>query len=89
MLALHDEIMAVILPTLGPERQASYSPFLPIHPRTGMVMQVKIELDDAAAGTISWRDPDDRRSIRDAGDGRRLQAAMEGRLGDALARARG
>jgi lysyl-tRNA synthetase class 1 len=58
VLELHDEIVAVILPTLGAERQATYSPFLPIHPRTGAVMQVRIEKLDPAAGTIAWRDPD-------------------------------
>jgi lysyl-tRNA synthetase class 1 len=59
VLALHEEIVAVIAPTLGADRQATYSPFLPIHPRTGVVMQVKVEKIDAAAGTIAWRDPDD------------------------------
>ena len=58
VLEVHDEVMAVVLPTLGAERQANYSPFLPVHPRTGVVMQVKVEAHDAAAGTISWRDPD-------------------------------
>src|SRR5271156_1593857 len=38
VLARHDEIVAVILPTLGAERQATYSPFLPVHPRTGVVL---------------------------------------------------
>ena len=51
MLERHDEIVAVVLPTLGAERQATYSPFLPIHPRTGIVMQVKIERTDPDAGT--------------------------------------
>ena len=58
VLERHDEIVAVILPTLGAERQSTYSPFLPIHPRTGSVMQVKIEQRDADAGTVIWRDPD-------------------------------
>jgi lysyl-tRNA synthetase class 1 len=58
-LELHDEIVAVVLPTLGAERAATYSPFLPIHPRTGIVMQVRIERVDAAAGTVAWRDPAD------------------------------
>jgi len=58
VLELHDDILAVTLPTLRAERQASYSPFLPVHPRTGIVMQVKVERLDPAAGTISWRDPD-------------------------------
>ena len=59
VLELHEQIVAVIAPTLGAERQATYSPFLPVHPRTGVVMQVKIERTDPAAGTITWRDPDD------------------------------
>jgi lysyl-tRNA synthetase class 1 len=58
VLELHDEIRAVVLPTLGADRQASYSPFLPIHPKTGIVMQVKVEKFDPDAGTIAWRDPD-------------------------------
>jgi lysyl-tRNA synthetase class 1 len=58
VLELHDAIVAVIRPTLGAERAATYSPFLPIHPRTGMVMQVRVEKLDPAAGTIAWRDPD-------------------------------
>src|SRR6201993_300839 len=37
VLECYDEVMAVILPTLGPERGATYSPILPIHPRTGQV----------------------------------------------------
>src|SRR5580700_5631800 len=32
MLAAYDDVMAIILPTLGPERRATYSPFLPISP---------------------------------------------------------
>jgi lysyl-tRNA synthetase class 1 len=55
----HDEIVAVVLPTLGPERRATYSPILPVHPKTGIVMQVLIEKRDPDAGTVSWRDPED------------------------------
>ncbi len=54
----HAEIVATILPTLGRDRQATYSPFLPLHPRTGQVMQVRIDEVDALAGTVSWQDPD-------------------------------
>ncbi|HRD76226.1 MAG TPA: lysine--tRNA ligase, partial [Hyphomicrobiaceae bacterium] len=35
MLAGYDKVMDIILPTLGPERRATYSPFLPVCPRTG------------------------------------------------------
>ncbi len=58
ILECYDAVMAVILPTLGPERRATYSPILPIHPRTGIVMQVPMEARDAASGTVVWRDPD-------------------------------
>ncbi len=58
VLECYDDVMAVILPTLGPERRATYSPILPIHPKTGVVMQVPMEQRDAAAGTVVWRDPD-------------------------------
>jgi len=54
----HDEITAVIRPTLGAERQATYSPILPIHPRTGVVMQVRIDAIDPDAATVAWTDPD-------------------------------
>jgi lysyl-tRNA synthetase, class I len=59
VLERHAEILAVMLPSLGAERQATYSPILPIHPRTGIVMQVRVEKLDPDAGTIAWRDPDD------------------------------
>jgi lysyl-tRNA synthetase class 1 len=57
ILECHDAVLQVILPTLGAERRASYSPILPIHPRTGIVMQVPMEKIDPAAATVVWRDP--------------------------------
>ena len=58
MLAAFDEVMAIILPTLGPERRETYSPFLPLHPRTGIVLQVPTLERDVAGGRIAYRDPD-------------------------------
>ncbi len=58
VLETHDQIVATIAPTLGAERRATYSPVLPLHPRTGIVMQVAIERVDPEAGTVAWRDPD-------------------------------
>ncbi|MFC0407967.1 lysine--tRNA ligase [Roseomonas elaeocarpi] len=58
MAEAHEEVLRVILPTLGPERRATYSPFLPVHPRTGLVMQVPMEEVRPADGTLVWRDPD-------------------------------
>ena len=57
VLERYDAVMAVMLPSLRAERQQTYSPFLPLHPRTGEVMQVPIEERRLAAGTIVWRDP--------------------------------
>ena len=54
----YDEIMAVMLPTLGEERQATYSPFLPISPTTGRVLYVPMKKVDAKAGTITFADED-------------------------------
>lgn len=58
VLANHDRIVEIIRPTLGPERRATYSPILPIHPRSGIVMQVPIEKTDVEAGTVTWIDPE-------------------------------
>ena len=63
MLAVYDEVMEIILPTLGAERRATYSPFLPLCPRTGKVLQVPITSRDLAAGTITYEDPDTGESV--------------------------
>ena len=57
VLANYDAVIAVILPTLGPERRATYAPFLPLCPRTGVVLQVPLTGRDAAAGTVTYADP--------------------------------
>jgi lysyl-tRNA synthetase, class I len=57
MLACFDEVQAIMLPSLREERAATYSPFLPIHPKTGVVMQAPVLAHDASAGVIRWRDP--------------------------------
>lgn len=53
----YEEIMAIILPTLGEERRATYSPFLPVSPLSGQVLQVPIEIIDRDSGQIAYRDP--------------------------------
>ncbi len=58
MLERIEKVMAIMLPSLREERAASYSPFLPICPRTGIVLYVPIVAHDAKAGTISYDDPD-------------------------------
>ena len=51
-------IMDVMLPTLGEERRKTYSPVFPIHPETGKVLQVPIEVLDVEAGLVAYTDPD-------------------------------
>ncbi len=58
VLRCYDAIMAVMLPTLRKERQATYSPVLPISPSTGVVLQVPVEVVDADAGIIRFTDTD-------------------------------
>jgi lysyl-tRNA synthetase class 1 len=58
LLARFDTIQAIMIPSLRAERASTYSPFLPIHPYTGVVMQVALEEIDLPAGMIGWRDPE-------------------------------
>jgi lysyl-tRNA synthetase class 1 len=57
-LEKYDDIMAVMLPTLGEERQATYSPFLPISPSSGRVLYVPMKDVNAKQGTITFADED-------------------------------
>jgi lysyl-tRNA synthetase, class I len=58
ILANYDKVMAVMLPTLGEERQQTYSPFLPISPRSGKVLLAKVVSHDPAKGTITYVEED-------------------------------
>jgi len=58
MLEVYDKVMEIMLPTLGEERRQTYSPFLPVCPRTGKVLQVPIIERDAKRGTVVFADPD-------------------------------
>ncbi|MGA9657832.1 MAG: lysine--tRNA ligase [Asticcacaulis sp.] len=53
-----DKIQGVMLPTLGPDRRATYSPFLPISPKTGFVLQVPTLERNIAKGTIVFEETD-------------------------------
>jgi len=53
-----EDIMAVMLPTLGDERRATYSPFLPISPTSGRVLYVPMKSVNAQDGTITFDDED-------------------------------
>ncbi len=60
VLERHEEILAVMLPTLGAERAGTYSPFLPISPSTGRVLQVPIREYRVQDGTVVFDDEDGR-----------------------------
>ena len=63
MLSRFDEVMAIMLPSLREERAATYSPFLPVSPTSGIVLQVPVTAHDAKAGTITYEDPDTKEQI--------------------------
>src|SRR6187455_566820 len=58
VLERFDAVMAIMLPSLREERAATYSPFLPICPRTGLVLYVPIVEHDVKGGTVSYDDPE-------------------------------
>jgi lysyl-tRNA synthetase class 1 len=63
VLERHEAIRRIVLPILGPERQATYSPILPVCPTTGRVLQVAIDEVRPAAGTVLYTDPDHGRQV--------------------------
>jgi len=63
MLSHFEKVMAIMLPSLREERAQTYSPFLPISPRTGIVLQVPVLAHDAKAGTITYEDPDTKEQV--------------------------
>ena len=60
LLALErfEQIQGVMLPTLGEERRATYSPFLPISPKSGKVLQAPTLERHLDRGTIVFPDED-------------------------------
>jgi lysyl-tRNA synthetase class 1 len=63
VLERFDAVMNIMLPSLREERAQTYSPFLPISPTTGIVLQVPILAHDAKAGTITYEDPDSKERV--------------------------
>jgi lysyl-tRNA synthetase class 1 len=58
MLEVYDKVMDILLPTFGEERRRTYSPFLPVCPRTGKVLQVPMIERNPSKGTVVYLDPD-------------------------------
>src|SRR3546814_806318 len=59
----YEAIMGVMLPTLREDRRKTYSPILPVCPRTGLVLQVPLTEWNAEAGTVSYYDPEDGQDV--------------------------
>jgi lysyl-tRNA synthetase class 1 len=57
VLERFDAVMDIMLPSLREERAQTYSPFLPIDPNSGVVLQVPVVAHDAGAGTITYEAP--------------------------------
>jgi lysyl-tRNA synthetase, class I len=73
LLQVYDKAMEIILPTLGPERRATYSPFLPISPATGQVLYVPMVERNVSRGTIVYVDPDTGQKTETAVTGGRVK----------------
>ncbi|EYS90838.1 lysine-tRNA ligase [Bartonella bacilliformis str. Heidi Mejia] len=58
ILASYDEVMKIVLPTLGEERQETYALFLPISPVSGKVLQVPIIDRNVKKGTVTYIEPE-------------------------------
>ena len=57
ILKNHEKIKSIILPTLGTERQKTYSPFLPICKNTGKVLQASVLATDEKNNSIIYKCP--------------------------------
>ena len=60
VLRHYQAILDVMLPTLRAERRATYSPVLPVSPKSGVVLQVPVEVVDAEAGIVAFDDDGER-----------------------------
>ncbi|WP_438721738.1 lysine--tRNA ligase [Bartonella rochalimae] len=58
ILSCYDKVMELILPTLGKERQETYSLFLPISPLSGKVLQVPMIARNVKKGTVTYIEPE-------------------------------
>ncbi|ENN95540.1 lysine--tRNA ligase [Bartonella vinsonii] len=58
ILGCYDKVMAIVLPTLGEERRATYSLFLPISPFSGKVLQVPMIARNVEKGTVTYIEPE-------------------------------
>ena len=58
VLEKYEQIKEAVLPTLGKERQKTYSPFLPVCPTTGQVLEVPVVEIKKKEGKIIYQNDD-------------------------------
>src|SRR5256885_10970189 len=58
VLERFDAVMNIMLPSLREERAQTYSPFLPIDLKSGIVLQVPVLAHDAKRGMITYEEPE-------------------------------
>ncbi len=73
VLRHYEKVRDVVLPTLGPERRATYSPFLPVSLKTGIVLQVPVLEWNADAGTIVYEEDGEKQETPVTGGRVKLQ----------------
>ena len=56
VLEKYEELMELMLPSLGAERQETYSPFMPIDPESGIVIDKGVKGVNKAKGTVIYVD---------------------------------
>ncbi|MFM7702872.1 MAG: lysine--tRNA ligase [Alphaproteobacteria bacterium] len=57
VLEKYDELMELMIPTLGSERQETYSPFMPIDEESGIVVDKGVKAIDKKKGTVIYIAP--------------------------------
>jgi lysyl-tRNA synthetase class 1 len=73
VLEHYEDVRDVVLPTLGPDRRATYSPFLPVSSRTGQVLQASILEWNKRAGTVVYEEEGKRVEVPVTGGHCKLQ----------------
>jgi lysyl-tRNA synthetase class 1 len=63
ILKKHKAVLNIILPTLGPERSATYSPFMPISPKTGKVLEKEVVGYNIENGTVDVEEDGEKYSV--------------------------
>ena len=73
VLANYEKVRDIVLPTLGADRRATYSPFLPISPKTGRVLQVPVIEWNKSSGTIVYEEEGQKAEVPVTGGHTKLQ----------------